>query len=82
MCIRDRLKAARDPDAVLAGKFGEAIRQLGQTLQHDARLRMTINRFARRAAVGATASYGDGIVRLVSDTVRGWDCLLYTSRCV
>jgi uncharacterized membrane-anchored protein YjiN (DUF445 family) len=74
------LKAARDPDAVLAGKFGEAIRQLGQTLQHDARLRMTINRFARRAAVGATASYGDGIVRLVSDTVRGWDAQTVTDR--
>jgi uncharacterized membrane-anchored protein YjiN (DUF445 family) len=74
------LKAARDPDAVLAGKFGEAVRQLGQTLQHDARLRTTINRFARRAAVGATASYGDGIVRLVSDTVRGWDAHTVTGR--
>jgi hypothetical protein len=27
------LKAARDPDATLAGKFGEALRQLGETLQ-------------------------------------------------
>ncbi len=74
------LKAARDPDAVLAGKFGEMLRQLGQTLQHDVRLRTTINRFARRAAVGATASYGDGIVRLVSDTVRGWDAHTVTGR--
>ena len=74
------LKAARDPDAVLAGKFGEMLRQLGQTLQHDVKLRTTINRFARRAAVGATASYGDGIVRLVSDTVRGWDAHTVTGR--
>jgi uncharacterized membrane-anchored protein YjiN (DUF445 family) len=74
------LKATRDPDAALAGRFGELLRQLGQTLQHDARLAVTINRFVRRAAVGATASYGDGIVRLVSDTVRSWDAGTVTDR--
>jgi len=74
------LKAARDPEAALAGRFGEALRQLGATLQQDDGLRMTINRFARRAMVGATASYGDGIVRLVSDTVRGWDAHTITDR--
>jgi uncharacterized membrane-anchored protein YjiN (DUF445 family) len=74
------LRAARDPDAALAGKFGEALRQLGETLQSDETLRVTINRFARRTAVGATASYGDGIVRLVSDTVRGWDARTITDR--
>ena len=30
------LKGARDPDAALAGKFGEALRQLGETLQTGA----------------------------------------------
>ncbi len=74
------LHAARDPQAVLAGKFGDALRQLGQTLQDDPELRATINRFARRAAVGTTARYGDGIVRLVSDTVRGWDAQTITDR--
>lgn len=74
------LKAARDPDAALAGKFGEALRQLGATLQSDDGLRTTINRFTRRAAVGATASYGDGLVRLVSDTVRSWDAQTITGR--
>jgi len=74
------LRAARDPDAALAGKFGEALRQLGETLQADPTLQVTINRFARRTAVGATASYGDGIVRLVSDTVRGWDAQTITDR--
>ena len=74
------LKAARDPDKAMAGKFGEALRQLGTTLQEDEGLRQTINRFARRATVGATASYGDNIVRLVSDTVRGWDARRVTDR--
>ncbi len=74
------LQAARDPDRTMAGKFGEALRQLGTTLQQDAGLRDTINRFARRTTVGATASYGDNIVRLVSDTVRGWDTSRVTER--
>jgi uncharacterized membrane-anchored protein YjiN (DUF445 family) len=74
------LNAARDPDATMAGKFGEAIRQLGQTLQEDERLKHTINQFARRAVVGAVASYGTSIVGLVSDTIRGWDARTVTDR--
>ena len=74
------LAAARDPDATMAGKFGEAIRQLGQTLQEDPRLKHTINQFARRAVVGAVASYGTSIVGLVSDTIRGWDAGTVTAR--
>jgi uncharacterized membrane-anchored protein YjiN (DUF445 family) len=74
------LRAARDPDKAMAGKLGDTLRQLGQTLQSDVRIRTTINRFARRAAVGATASYGDGIVKLVSDTIRSWDVGKVTER--
>ncbi|BCI70911.1 hypothetical protein SUS17_2547 [Sphingomonas sp. S17] len=74
------LRLARDPEAVTAGKLGETLRQLGQTLQSDPRLASTINRFVRRAVVGIAADYGDGIVRLVSETVRGWDADTVTSR--
>lgn len=74
------IRIARDPEAALAGKFGEALRAMGETLQRDARLRFTVNRFARRAAVGATANYGDSIVKLVSETVRGWDAETITGR--
>ena len=74
------LKAARDPDATMAGKFGEALQQLGTTLQQDGRLKSAINQFARRAVVGAVASYGSGIVTLVSDTIRGWDARTITNR--
>ena len=74
------LKAARDPDAVLAGKFGEALRQLGESVQQDPRLKGAINSFARRAVVGVVATYGSGIVTLVSDTVRGWDARTITGR--
>jgi uncharacterized membrane-anchored protein YjiN (DUF445 family) len=74
------LNAARNPDATMAGKLGDAIRQLGTTLQEDAHLKTTINQFARRAVVGAVASYGAGIVALVSDTIRGWDAKTITGR--
>jgi uncharacterized membrane-anchored protein YjiN (DUF445 family) len=74
------LKSARDPDAMLAGKFGEAIRQLGETLQTDPRLARAINQFARRAAAGTAAVYGDQIVTLVSDTVRSWDATTVSTR--
>jgi uncharacterized membrane-anchored protein YjiN (DUF445 family) len=74
------LKGARDPDAALAGKFGEALRQLGETLQQEPRLKAAINQFARRATVGVVATYGDGIVKLVSETVRGWDARTISDR--
>jgi uncharacterized membrane-anchored protein YjiN (DUF445 family) len=77
---RGLIGVVRNPNNALAGEFGEALRQFGETLQHDDRLRATINRFLRRAAVGIAADYGDGIVRLVSETVRGWDAKTITGR--
>ena len=74
------LRVARNPDAMLAGPVGDAIRQLGETLQRDPKLRATINRFVRRAVVGMAADYGDGIVRLVSETIHGWDANTITRR--
>ena len=64
----------------MAPRSGEALHQLGATLQQDHRLRFHINRFLRRAAVGATATYGDANLKLVSETVRGWDAGTVTSR--
>jgi len=72
------IEAARDPAAGLGGQVGEMLRQLGTTLQEEAGLRRTINRFARRMTVGLVADYGDGIVKLVSETIRGWDARTVT----
>ena len=74
------VRAARNPDAVLAGKLGEVLRSMGTTLEKDARIRAAINQFARRAAVGMTASYGGSIVKLVSETIRSWDARTITAR--
>ncbi|MGE5064148.1 MAG: DUF445 domain-containing protein [Myxococcales bacterium] len=74
------IRAARNPDAVLAGKLGEVLKSMGGTLEKDPRIRAAINQFARRAAVGMAASYGSSIVTLVSETVRGWDAQTVTNR--
>ena len=74
------IRGARNPDAVLAGKLGEVMKSMGATLESDPRIRGAINQFARRAIAGLAASYGGSIVRLVSDTVRGWDARTVTAR--
>ena len=74
------VKAARNPDAVMAGKLGEILKSMGTTLEKDRQIRVAINRFARRATVGLAASYGSSIVKLVSETVRGWDAQTVTNR--
>jgi uncharacterized membrane-anchored protein YjiN (DUF445 family) len=74
------IRAARNPDAVLAGKLGEVLKSMGTTLESDARIRAAINQFTRRAVVGLSASYGSSMVRLVSDTVRTWDARTVTER--
>jgi uncharacterized membrane-anchored protein YjiN (DUF445 family) len=74
------IRAARNPDAVMAGKLGEVMRSMGGTLEKDPRIRSAINQFARRAIVGMAASYGGQIVKLVSETIRGWDARTVTAR--
>jgi uncharacterized membrane-anchored protein YjiN (DUF445 family) len=74
------IRAARNPDAAMAGKLGEVVRSMGQSLEKDARMKAAINMFARRAAAGMAASYGSSIVKLVSETVRGWDARTITNR--
>jgi uncharacterized membrane-anchored protein YjiN (DUF445 family) len=74
------ISAARNPDAAMAGKMGEVLKAMGQSLESDPRIRGSINQFARRAVAGMAASYGGSIVKLVSETVRGWDARTVTDR--
>ena len=74
------IRAARNPDAAMAGKLGEVLKSMGQSLEKDARMKSAINHFARRAVSGMAASYGSSIVKLVSETVRGWDARTITAR--
>ncbi len=74
------LRIAHDPEAAMRGGLGDVLRQIGTTLRDDPRLSRRINRFVRRATVALAADYGDGIVRLVSETVRSWDVRTVTGR--
>ncbi|QIL03223.1 DUF445 domain-containing protein [Sphingomonas sinipercae] len=74
------IASARNPDAALAGKLGEVLRSMGTTLESDPAIRRSLNMFARRAVAGMASSYGGSIVKLVSDTVRGWDARTVTAR--
>jgi len=74
------VKAARNPDAVLAGKLGDVLKSMGGTLEKDPRIRKAINQFARRAVAGMASGYGSSIVKLVSETVRSWDAQTVTNR--
>ncbi len=72
--------ALADPDRALSGRLGEAAAHVGETIEGDAALRAALNAYARRAIVGVVADYGDELVRIVSDTVRGWDTKTVTDR--
>ncbi|WP_052072329.1 DUF445 domain-containing protein [Sphingopyxis sp. MWB1] len=74
------LKAARDPETMLAGRIGELMTQFGTMLGEDAAIKRTLNRYARRAVVGVVDSYGETALKLVSDTIRGWDAKTITDR--
>ena len=74
------IRAARNPDAAMAGKLGEVLQSMGTTLESDPRIRAAINQFARRAVVGMASSYGGSMVKLVSETIRGWDARTVTAR--
>ena len=74
------LKAARNPDTMLAGRIGELVTQFGSMLGEDAAIKRTLNRYARRAVVGVVDSYGETALKLVSDTIRGWDANTITDR--
>jgi uncharacterized membrane-anchored protein YjiN (DUF445 family) len=74
------IKAARNPDAAMAGKLGEVLRSMGTSLEGDPQIRAAINQFARRAVAGMAASYGSSIVKLVSETIRSWDAETVTAR--
>jgi uncharacterized membrane-anchored protein YjiN (DUF445 family) len=74
------LRASRDPERAMSGRLGESMQELGNALGSDVRLQVLVNRFARRTVVGVATRYGDGIVRLVSETVRRWDARTVTNR--
>jgi len=54
--------------------------EIGHVITASPALAEALDTLARRAVVSVVASYGAGIVRLVSDTVRSWDAATVTGR--
>jgi uncharacterized membrane-anchored protein YjiN (DUF445 family) len=71
---------------VLRGAGGSAdglkgsLAGFGRALEEDPAMRAMVNRFARRSLTGLASRHGDGIVRIVSETVRRWDARTVTAR--
>ncbi|GGB24737.1 membrane protein [Sphingomonas metalli] len=74
------LRIASDPEAAMRGQLGDILRQIGGALRDNPDLSGRINRFVRRTVAAVASDYGDGIVRLVSETIRGWDVRTVTGR--
>ncbi|WP_310498912.1 DUF445 domain-containing protein [Sandarakinorhabdus sp.] len=78
---RDALvRSLNDPASAEADRLGPAMKALGARLDSDANLSHAVNLALRRAIVGLAHDYGDAIVALVSDTVRGWDASTVTEK--
>jgi uncharacterized membrane-anchored protein YjiN (DUF445 family) len=74
------LKAVEAPDGLRSGGLGTALEGLGRRLTEDEELREVINGHARRGVMALVEGYGEEIVSLVSDTVRGWDTEMVVNR--
>jgi len=58
----------------------DALADIGQRIERDAALKAVVNRQLRRLGVGVVNRYGDAMVRLVSDTLSGWDASMVTEK--
>ncbi len=74
------IRRARSADTELGSDMRRGLADLGEALRQDERLQVQINRFARRTAVGVATRYGNGIVTVVSETVKRWDATTITGR--
>ncbi|MFN7398772.1 MAG: DUF445 family protein, partial [Sandaracinobacter sp.] len=75
---------SRLKDGLLKVAQGEGLSDIGEamarSLREDPQLSGAVNQLARRAVVGTVADHGDSIVKLVSETVKGWDAATITDR--
>src|SRR5688500_8354232 len=67
------IRAARNPDAAMAGKLGDVLKSMGSTLEGDPRIRAAINQLARRPVASPAASTAGAIDKRVSGTSRSRD---------
>jgi uncharacterized membrane-anchored protein YjiN (DUF445 family) len=71
------VKSLDDPGG---NRLGGALAAVGNRIEGDAALKRALNAALRRALAGLAREHGDSIVKLVSETVRGWDAATVTDK--
>lgn len=71
---------ARGLDDPAGGRLGGALQALSNRIAGDAVLKARLNATLRRTLAGLAKEHGDSIVKLVSETVRGWDADTVTDK--
>lgn len=71
------VKSLDDP---AGNRLGGALAAVGNRIEGDAALKRALNAALRRALAGLAREHGDSIVKLVSETVRGWDAATVTDK--
>lgn len=61
-------------------RLGGAMAAIGNRIENDRAMKSALNSALRRAIAGLAKTHGDSIVKLVSDTVRGWDADTVTEK--
>ncbi|WP_439545152.1 DUF445 domain-containing protein [Sandarakinorhabdus sp.] len=61
-------------------RLGGAMAAIGNRIENDTAMKSALNSALRRAIAGLAKTHGDSIVKLVSDTVRGWDADTVTEK--
>ena len=67
-------------DAPGGNRLAGALAAVGNRIEEDAALKRALNAALRRAIAGLAREHGDSIVKLVSETVRGWDAQTVTDK--
>ena len=71
------VKGLDDP---AGNRLGGALAAVGTRIETDPALKRALNAALRRAIAGLAREHGDSIVKLVSETVRGWDAATVTDK--
>jgi len=70
-------KSLNDPGS---SRLSGAMAAIGNRMETDEGLKTALNSALRRAIAGLAKTHGDSIVKLVSETVRGWDADTVTEK--
>ena len=75
-----RAALSRSLNDPAGSRLGGAMTAIGNRIDNDPGMKSALNSALRRAIAGLAKTHGDSIVKLVSETVRGWDADTVTEK--